>query len=171
MSRDAQYWIDKLGLTGHPEGGYFRETYRSAESIPASGLPARHDGERAFQTAIHFLLTSDQKSALHRMESDEIWFYHAGSPAVVYCLHPDGRREDIRLGPDPDNGESLQATVPAGVWFGAEVVEPDSYVLVSCTVAPGFEFDDFELTERSGLIERFPDHTQLIDRLARQTSG
>jgi hypothetical protein len=165
MTRDADYWIDKLGLTGHPEGGYFRETYRSPESIPDSGLPARHGGERAFQTAIHFLLKSDQKSALHRMESDEIWFYHAGSPAVVYCLHPDGRREDIRLGPDPDNGESLQAIVPAGVWFGAEVTEADSYVLVSCTVAPGFEFEDFRLGGREELMEHFPQHAELIQRM------
>lgn len=165
MSRDAEYWIDKLGLSGHPEGGYFRETYRSAETVGADALPARHEGARAFQTAIHFLLKSDQKSALHRMASDEIWFFHAGSPAVVYCLHPDGRREDIRLGPDPDRGEVLQAVVPHGVWFGAEVVEPDSFVLVSCTVAPGFEFEDFRLGGRDELLAQFPQHAELVERM------
>lgn len=165
MSRDADYWIDTLGLTGHPEGGYFRETFRSAEAVSGPNLPERHAGDRAFQTAIYFLLRSGQKSALHRMESDELWFYHAGSPAVVYCLHPDGRREDLRLGPDPDRGEVLQAAVPNGVWFGAEVTAPDSYVLVSCTVAPGFEFDDFRLGGRAELLERFPQHAELIEHM------
>jgi len=165
MSRDADYWIDKLGLDAHPEGGFFRETFRASEGIAASALPERHGGDRAFQTAIHFLLKSGQMSALHRMESDEIWFYHAGSPVTVYCLHPDGRREDIRLGPDPDRGEALQAVVPHGVWFGAEVAEPDSYVLVSCTVAPGFEFDDFRLGGRAELLEAFPQHAELIERM------
>ncbi|MEF8793738.1 cupin domain-containing protein [Thiohalorhabdus sp.] len=166
MSPDAEYWIDKLGLSGHPEGGYFRETYRSAEAVGAHALPERHEGQRAFQTAIHFLLKSDQRSALHRMASDEIWFFHAGSPAVIYCLFPDGRREDIRLGPHTDRGEVLQAVIPHGVWFGAEVIEPDSYVLVSCTVAPGFEFADFRLGGRGELVAQFPHHVELIDRMA-----
>ncbi|KPV40405.1 hypothetical protein AN478_06285 [Thiohalorhabdus denitrificans] len=165
MSREADYWIDKLGMTAHPEGGYFRETFRAPERIGDSQLPERYDGDRAFKTAIYFLLKSDQMSAFHRMESDELWFFHAGSRTAIYCLHPGGEREDIHLGPDPEAGQELQAVIPRGTWFGAEVLEPESYVLVSCTVAPGFEFDDFRLGGRAELQERFPDHAALIDRL------
>lgn len=165
MTRDAAYWIRSLDLDPHPEGGYFRETYRSEERIPTSALPGRYDGDRAYQTAIHFLLESGQMSAFHRMESDELWFFHAGSPLLLYCLHPDGRREDIRLGPDPEQGEALQAVIPRGAWFGGEVAEPDSFTLVGCTVAPGFEFADFRLGSRTELLERFPQHADLVRRL------
>lgn len=165
MARDAEYWIEKLGMSGHPEGGYFRETYRAPEGIPATYLPGRYNGDRVFQTGIYFLLESGQKSALHRMESDEMWHFYTGSPLTVYCLHADGRREDIRLGPDPDQGEVFQATVPRGTWFGAEVAEPDSFALVGCTVAPGFEFDDFTLGSRADLLERFPQHAELVKRM------
>ncbi|HKJ87030.1 MAG TPA: cupin domain-containing protein [Gammaproteobacteria bacterium] len=168
MDRDADDWIHQLGLTEHPEGGFFRETYRAPEGIPGGQLPDRYGGDRAYQTAIHFLLKSGQMSAFHRMESDELWFFHAGSATAIYCLHPSGEREDIRLGPDPASGESLQAVIPRGTWFGAEVTEPDSYVLVSCTVAPGFEFEDFRLGGREELRERFPQHAALIERLTIQ---
>lgn len=165
MSREADYWIGRLGLSEHPEGGYFRETYRSSGTISQSHLPDRYTGDRAHQTAIYFLLKSGQISAFHRMESDELWFFHAGSTTTIYCLHENGEREDIRLGPEPDSGDSLQAVIPRGTWFGAEVMESDSYVLVSCTVSPGFEFDDFRLGGRTALQEQFPQHAELIGRL------
>ncbi|MFA9460759.1 cupin domain-containing protein [Thiohalorhabdus methylotrophus] len=165
MSRNADYWIDKLGLTEHPEGGFFRETFRAPEGMDAVHLPDRYEGSRSYQTAIYFLLKSGRMSAFHRMESDELWFFHAGSAANIYCLHENGERADIRLGPDPEAGEALQAVVPRGTWFGAEVTEPDSFVLVSCTVAPGFEFDDFRLGSRAALKAQFPQHAELIERL------
>jgi len=165
MTRDADYWINKLGMTGHPEGGYFRETYRSPEVIPGTYLPGRYTGDRAFQTGIYFLLKSGQKSALHRMESDEMWHFYTGSGLTVYCLHANGEREDLHIGPDPEQGQVFQATVPRGTWFGAEVTAPDSFALVGCTVAPGFEFDDFTLGGRAELLERFPQHAELVERM------
>lgn len=165
MPQDADYWIERLGLTAHPEGGFFRETYRSAERLD-HGLPERYDGPRSLGTAIHFLLKSGQRSALHRMRSDELWFFHAGSPLRVVAISPEGERHDWDLGPDPEAGQAFQAAVPLGWWFGAEVLEADSYALVSCTVHPGFEFADFELGDREVLLDQFPQHAELIQRMA-----
>lgn len=168
MESEAQFWIDQLGLIPHPEGGFYRETYRSPESIPKEGLPDRYPGPRAYQTAIYFLLPSGQTSALHWMASDELWFFHAGGPALIHCLDDSREHRTIRIGPDPRNGEVLQARVPAAVWFGAEPVHSEGYTLASCTVAPGFEFEDFHLGGRRELLERFPQHADLIRRLCQR---
>lgn len=166
-THDAAYWIRALGLRPHPEGGYFAETYRSAESVPRAALPERYDGDRPFSTAIHFLLSADQVSMFHRLRSDEIWHFHAGSAAVVHVIEPDGTLVQHRLGPEPGNGDRFQVVVPAGRWFGATVDDPESFVLVGCTVAPGFSYDDFELGDRSTLVAAYPRHRALIERLTR----
>ncbi len=167
MSRDAAYWIRALGLKPHPEGGYFAETYRSGEEIPASALPPRFGGARAFSTAIYFLLEGTQVSALHRLDSDEIWHFYAGSSLTLHVIHPDGRLEAMRMGAAKDEGEAFQAAVPAGAWFGATVDDPRSFTLVGCTVAPGFSFDDFQLATRAELTARFPRHRAIIERLTK----
>ena len=159
----ALRWIETLGLRPHPEGGWFRETYRSAESAPAAGLPARFGGPRAFGTAIYFLLGADAFSALHRIRSDEIWHFYDGDPLEIVLLHPDGRREDQRVGPG-----SFQAVVPAGAWFGARVAVGGSCALVGCTVAPGFDFADFEMARRGDLLSQFPAHRDIILALTRE---
>jgi predicted cupin superfamily sugar epimerase len=161
--RDARGWIDALGLTPHPEGGWFRETYRSAESI--AHLPARFDGPRACSTAIYFLLARGERSALHRLRSDELWHAYDGGPLVVTVLHDDGRLEEHRLGLDVARGESPQVVVPAGRWFGARLADGAAYALVGCTVAPGFDFADFELASRRALTARFPQHRDAVERL------
>ena len=163
----AAEWIASLHLAPHPEGGFYRETYRAAEMIAADHLPARFGAPRALSTAIYFLLTGDQVSLFHRIKSDEVWHFYAGGALTLALIHPDGRLEEHRLGPDPERGESFQALVPAGCWYGASVDDPESYALVGGTVAPGFDFADFELADRQTLLARFPQHRQAILRLTR----
>ena len=157
----AADWIRRLDLLAHPEGGFYRETYRSAGTVAADG------GTRALSTAIYFLLPGDQVSALHRIRSDEIWHFYAGSALTLFVIHRDGRLEQARLGPDAAAGERFQALVPAGCWYGAAVDDPASYALVGGTVAPGFDFADFELGARAALTREFPQHRALIERLTR----
>lgn len=164
---NAKYWIDALHLVRHPEGGYFRETYRSPEMISRRHLPARFSGDRAFATAIYFLLQGTDFSALHRIAQDEVWHFYEGSSMTVFVIAPDGELSTIRLGRAVDAGELLQAMVPAGCYFGARLSDPHSYALVGCTVAPGFDFADFELANRKDLAARYPQHKALIEQLTR----
>jgi uncharacterized protein len=166
QGKTAEYWIKKLGLAAHPEGGYYRETYRSSLSIGEAALPTEFGGPRIASTAIYFLLSGTDFSALHRLRSDEIWHFYAGGPLIVHVVDR-GKRSDLRLGNDPDHGQALQAVVKAGCWFGSRLEQPNSYALVGCTVAPGFDFDDFELGKRSDLIRLYPQHKELIEQLTR----
>lgn len=166
--KSADYWIDKLELVRHPEGGFYRETYRSEEKIP-SGLPGRYEGERSFSTSIYFLLKSGQYSAFHRIQSDEIWHFYSGSSATVYMISPDGTLSKRVVGSEAENGEVFQLCIPRGTWFGAEVNAPDSYSLVGCTVAPGFDFRDFEMGNRADLVKHFPWIRDLIMRLSTES--
>ncbi len=168
MITTANKLINHLNLSPHPEGGYFRETYRSDEAIPGEHLPERYGNERSFSTAIYFLLKGEQLSAFHRLKSDEMWHFYSGSPLTIYCILPEGKRKDIVLGNNLEKGETPQAVIRAGTWFGAAVNDTSSYTLAGCTVAPGFEFDDFEMGERMKLIEMFPQHEKLIRVLTRE---
>lgn len=164
-------YIQALNLLPHPEGGWYRETYRAAETIPPQGLPARFAGARCFATSIYFLLTSETFSALHRLKADEIWHFHAGSALTVHVLEPGGEHRVLRLGAAIDQGESFQAVVPAGCWFGARVEAPGGFALVGCTVAPGFDFADFQMGRREDLIRQYPLHRDLIEALTRDPGG
>ena len=166
----AAYWVARLGLERHPEGGYYRETYRSAEQIAGDALPDRFGGPRSFSTAIYFLLEGHDVSALHRIRSDEVWHFYTGAPLTVHTIAPDGAYSAVRLGRNAAAGETFQAVVPAGCWFGASVDPPGTYALVGCTVAPGFAFEDFELGDRADLIARYPQHRAIIERLTRGTA-
>lgn len=161
--KSASYWVDAYQMLPHPEGGYYAETYRAAGSIPQSALPEGFSGDRSFGTAIYFLLEPPHFSSLHRIQSDEIWHFYAGGPLEISVIDPSGVYRLIRLGPDPDAGEVFQAVVPAGSWFGAQPVR--TYALVGCTVAPGFDFSEFELGTRSALLALFPQYTEIIQRL------
>jgi len=163
----ADSWIEELGLRRHPEGGWFREVYRSAEMIPKKGLPARFGGPRAFSTSIYFLLKSGEVSHLHRLRSDELWHFYDGSPLRFHVFGEDGAYRSFLLGRDPRRREALQATLSAGSVFGAEVVRPRSFSLCGCVVAPGFEFEDFEFGRREDLLARFPRKRAVIERLLR----
>ncbi len=167
---EADYYVKTFNMTAHPEGGYFAETYRSAESIPQSALPDRFRGARSFGTAIYFLLESHQFSALHRIQSDEIWHFYAGRPLEISIISPGGELTIIRLGNQPDQSEVFQAVVQAGCWFGSKPasdssVTDDNFSFVGCTVAPGFDFADFELADRATLLSEFPQHQAVINRL------
>ena len=165
MHPEAARWVRILGLTPHPEGGFFKETYRAGEGIASAHLPARFGGDRAFATAIYFLLEGRQVSRLHRIRSDEVWHYHAGGPLVVHAIAPDGARTAAALGLDVEAGQTPQHVVPAGHWFGATLETGADYALVSCTVAPGFDFAELELAHRDALLARYPQHAALIERL------
>jgi predicted cupin superfamily sugar epimerase len=158
--------IDRLQLTPHPEGGYFRETYRASESVAATALPRRFNGARNISTAIYFLLEVGQCSHLHRIRSDEVWHFYAGDPLDVVEIDGTGGLKTTRLGADA----VYQHLVPAGVWFGAAPASggrfaPHGFALVGCTVAPGFDFADFELADRAALLREYPRHQDWIRRL------
>jgi uncharacterized protein len=167
MIKSAQYWIDKLDLIAHPEGGYYRETYRAELSIAREALPPQFTGPRLVSTAIYFLLDKENFSAFHRLRSDELWHFYCGSPIIVYAIEPDDSYSEILLGSDPDAGEVLQAVVKAGCWFASRVRDPQAFALAGCTVAPGFDFADFELGKRAELVRLYPQHRTLIESLTR----
>jgi predicted cupin superfamily sugar epimerase len=167
MIKDADYWIEKLGLSPHPEGGYWVQTYRSSERIAGGCLPDRFNGTRIFSSAIYYLLKGNQISAFHRIKADELWHYYAGSSVILYAIDEAGTLIERKLGSNPETGESFQVMMKAECWFGAKVDDLASYSLVGCTVAPGFEFDDFEIGDRSTLIGRFPRHRSIIEQLTK----
>jgi predicted cupin superfamily sugar epimerase len=156
----ANDWINKLTLQPHPEGGYYKETYRSLEDSVFNGF----EGNRNISTAIYFLLQEKDKSHFHRIQSDELWFFHEGEALEIFILR-DERVEVIALGKNIDQGEQLQAIIPAGLWFGARLKDQEGYALVSCTVAPGFDFRDFELGKKGELMELFSQHGKIIEEL------
>ena len=162
----AQQWIDRLRLEPHPEGGWYRQTYRAPLILPQAALPG-YTGDRAASTAIYFLLAGDQFSAFHRLRSDEVWHFYAGSGLVVHVIEPGGRYSELLLGSDPTSGEDFQAVVPAGCWFGSSLRQPNTWALVGCTVAPGFDFADFEMARREELTAQYPQHRSIIERLTR----
>lgn len=137
--------IEKLNLIPHPEGGYYRETYRSDEYIPHEALPKRYTGKRVFSTAIYFLLQSHEKHLLHRLKSDEIWHFYLGSPMLIRYYKDENDIKEVILGNDLLNGEVPQVLIPRMHWMIAKPIKENSFTLVGCTNAPGFEFDDFEL--------------------------
>lgn len=168
MGRSAAYWIEKLRLEPHPEGGFFRQTYRSELTIAGAALPAQFTGARAASTAIYFLLEGKNFSAFHRLRSDEMWHFYVGAALVVHVIDVDARYSEIRLGSDPEAGQVLQAVVKAGCWFASHVEDWKSFAVVGCTVAPGFDFEDFEMARREELAARFSQYRGMIERLTRE---
>lgn len=162
---DADYWIEKLNLELHPEGGYFREVYRSDENIAMNALSNRYNGNRSFSTSIYFLLKGKQISRFHRIKSDETWHFYQGTTLKLFVLGKDGTLTTRLLGNNFEEGENLQFTIPRNNWFGGKVVDKNSFSLLGCTIAPGFHFDDFELGEKQKLMEKFPNHVNLIEEL------
>ena len=150
--------IKLLDLKTHPEGGYYSEAYRSTDLLLTS------TGERNIATAIYFLLRSEDVSHFHRIKSDELWFWHEGSPLTVHLLNSKGH-EELKLGSVDHTGCRPQHLVSANTIFGSTVDDPKSYALVSCVVAPGFDFRDFELFSYQDLISLYPDHPEIIQKL------
>ena len=168
LTVNASDIIARLGLTPLPiEGGYFVETYRSGEIVPAGALPARYGRDKAFSTAIYFLLTPDTFSAMHRLRSDEVFHFYRGDPVRMLHLRPDGGHQILTLGGDVTAGESPQIVVPAGTWQGCRLVEGGCYALMGTTVAPAFDSEDYEQGNRDQLIRQYPECAELIRALTR----
>jgi hypothetical protein len=161
----ADQLIRMLDLKPHPEGGYYRETYRCEEFIPHACLPQRFQGDRHYSTAIYYLLPAGAVSRLHRIASDEVWHFYLGGAFTVIELKPDGSSDHVVLGQDVASGQRLQHVVKAGTWFGAYPNAGTGYALVGCTVAPGFDFADFEIANRKELLAKYPREEAVIKRL------
>ncbi len=164
----ASYWINALEMLPHPEGGYYKETYRSNENISFDKLTNRYDGQRSFGTSIYFLLTINDRSHFHRLKSDEIWHYHQGGLVKIHMISSSGELISKDLGTEIELGQQLQVVIPKGTWFAAEVIHGD-FILVGCTVAPGFAFEDFELANRNQLSAAFPQHQTLIEQFTKNS--
>ncbi len=167
MLQTANDIITHYSMQPHPEGGYYKETYRAAELIAHSALPTRFGGDRSFSTAIYFLLPQGNFSAFHRIKSDECWHFYAGGTLLIYVIEATGRLEVIKLGSNVSQGETFQYVVPAGCWFASVPAAGTDFSFVGCTVAPGFDFADFELAERNELINEYPQHAGIIEQLTR----
>ncbi|WBL21245.1 cupin domain-containing protein [Zunongwangia sp. HRR-M8] len=163
----AEAIIEKLKLQPHPEGGYFKEVYRSDDVIKAEALPEAFKTERNYSTSIYFLLTSENFSAFHKINQEEIWHFYDGSPLLLYMISPSGELSEIKIGRDLDKDEKPQFVVPRNYWFAAKVIQPDHFSFVGCTVAPGFDFEDFTLAARNNLTREFPQHDKIIAEFTR----
>lgn len=154
--------IYNLGLSPHPEGGYFKEVYRSEETTTN-----KKGNLRNVCTAIYFLLEEKEKSHFHRIQSDELWFFHLGQPLEIYYIF-EGEIKSVILGSNIQSGEVLSFKVPANTWFASKVKSGKKFSLVSCTVAPGFDFADFELAKREELMQEFPHLNDIIKEFTRE---
>ncbi len=168
MIKKSKQWISKLNLKPHPEGGFYNEVYRSDEVLLSTSLDERYAGSRSISTSIYFLLEGNQFSAFHKIKSDELWHFYDGSAIKLYLISEDGKLEIKKVGINISDNEFPQITIPKNVWFAAEPIDKESYTLVGCTVAPGFDFNDFELGEKKNLIKSFPQHKDLIIRFTRR---
>jgi predicted cupin superfamily sugar epimerase len=159
--------IKKLDLKPHCEGGFFKEIYRSNDRVYSDSKSPTNESRRAC-TSIYYLLAGSDFSAWHRLNSDEILNYHMGNSLAVYSItQTGGFRQEILGNPLQDENAKLQVILPAKTWFAAELIEEASYSLLGCTVSPGFEFQDFELANRSDLLSKYPQYSNLITKLTR----
>lgn len=161
MEKDASYWIENLNLEPHPEGGFFKRTYRS-------GLEMEYLGNNLpVSSAIMYLLDSKGFSAFHRLNVDEIWHFYYGDPIIIYLLHPSFGFQQTVLGDTGSGLPQFQFTVKKGIWMAAATLN-ERFTLVGCTLAPSFSFDGFELAKREELIQEFPGHQSVIKKYTRE---
>lgn len=160
-------WITRLQLAPHPEGGFYRETYHANHVLEGNLTLQTYGGPRRTASSIYFLLEAQDVSKLHRLKSDELWYFHAGHPLTVHIIAPNGEYRTTKLGLDFKDGQEPQRIIDANHIFGASIDNgnEDAFALVSCMVSPGFEFADFELFETHALLQKFPQHEEIITRL------
>jgi predicted cupin superfamily sugar epimerase len=163
----SAYWIQHLGLEPHPEGGFFKEIFRSSISVDKQFLPMGYSNSRRLVTSIYYLLRSGDISHFHRLRSDELWYYHYGSSVRIIIIDQEGHKQTRLLGPRIERAEHMQVIIPAGTIFGAEVIDSNSFGLFGCAVAPGFEFDDFEIYSKEDLLQAYPKHTDIIEKFGK----
>jgi len=158
-------WVKNLKMTEHPEGGYYSVEYVSPHRITAEGLDVSFDGTRALSSSIYFLIDEGNVSNFHRLKADEIWYYHDGEPLTIAMITENGEYISYELGLDFEKGQRPQVLVPAGCIFGS--YPKSGYSLVSCMVSYAFEFEDFELFDRQDLLNQYPEHKEIIEKLTR----
>ena len=166
MIETAESWVAALSLLPHPEGGYFKETYRSTDTIPKGVFSDRFAGPRNVSTGIYYLLEKGHFSAFHRIRSDEMWHFYAGGALDLHMLDAQGHHM-VRIGRDVTQGEKLQFVVPAGTWFAATPAHGSAFSLLGCTVSPGFDFADFEMAGARELRQQYPRHADIVDLFTR----
>jgi predicted cupin superfamily sugar epimerase len=157
----ASYWIEHLNLWRHPEGGYYKEVFRSQQQVSRLGT----DEAKQACTSIYYLLEGADYSGFHRIASDELWYFHKGSPLLIHVIDEQGTYSAIELS-DTVSG-SLSTAIKAGLWFAAEIAAGTDFALVSCAVAPGFEFSEFEMADREKLLTHYPQHANILNKLCR----
>ena len=162
MPTEAQYWIDHLKLLPHPEGGYYKEVFRSQQEVTCTSSPI----VKQACTSIYYLLEGIEFSGFHRLASDEIWYFHKGAVLNIHVIDGKGKHIIHELG-DTDTG-NLSIAIPANTWFASEIPSGSGFVLVSCAVAPGFDFEEFEMAKKQELMAQCPQHTLLLNRLCRE---
>lgn len=155
MNARVKELVESLQLHPHPEGGYYKETYRSLEKT---------NNDLSLMTSIYFLLTSDSPSHFHRIQSDEHWYFHEGSPLSIHLLD-NGKLTTLKLGLDITKNQRPYAMVKGNTIFGSEIEVTDGYALVSCAVSPGFDFSTFELFAKEDLVNEYSEYNELIERL------
>jgi len=158
---NAQYWIEHLELKPHPEGGYYKEVFRSQQQV----IRANASDSRSACTSIYYLLEGNDFSGFHRLLSDELWYFHKGMPLLVHVINEKGNYSKLELS-DNVSG-NLSIVIPAGSWFASEIPSKSAFALVSCAVAPGFEFDEFEMAKKDELIALYSTHAEILNRLCR----
>jgi predicted cupin superfamily sugar epimerase len=163
----VQYYIDHLHLEPHVEGGYFAETYRSPDVVQVYRDGQAEPLVRNACTEIYFLLRGEDFSAFHRLKSDEMWHFYDGWGLTLHLIEAEGAYRAVHMGKDLERGEVFQTVLPAGCWFGATLDAPGAFALVGCSVAPGFDYQDFELADRAALLAAYPQHAVIITRLTR----
>ena len=164
---NAAQYIKYLDLRKHPEGGYYKQTYRSPEWLPLNALPSAFTGDRPISTAIMYLLEQDDFSCFHRIKSDECWHFYAGQTLYIHVIAEDGNYTPVRLGNRVESGDVFQFVVHAGAWFAAEPAPGTTFALTGCTVAPGFDYSDLKLANKSAMLSQYPQHRLMLERLCR----
>lgn len=164
---DAKYWIDKLELSPHEEGGHYKQTFESDFKFSENSLKDSHGEQRSASTLIYYLLESGDFSQFHRLKSDEIWLFHKGQPLNIYELDPRLGLKIHKLGPDIELQQNFQILIPANRWFAAEVAGNNGFTLVSCMVSPGFSYQDFEIADKESLSGSFPGFVKVIEKFTR----
>lgn len=168
QQNEIQTLVSSYSLLPHPEGGFYKETYRSQMKVDeANAKSLGFTATKNCSTAIYFLLTANNFSAFHKIKSDELWHFYKGDVLHIHIISPTGDYSIIKLGTDTENGEQMQAIVPANYWFASEVAVGGLFSFVGCTVAPGFDFEDFEMAEKNTFLQQFQHHQSLITRLCR----
>lgn len=166
--KDANFWIEKLGMIPHPEGGYYFSSFKSEQTMFRHDIAGVSSSERKMWSSIYLLLTEDDYLAFHRVRSEEVWYYHQGSPVKIHMISPEGELFTEVLGINIEDGEKLQVRIPRNFIMAAERVE-EAFSMFGIMVSPGFDFDDIKLYDRDELIGLFPMHKELIERLSMET--